>query len=187
MKKIVLISILLIIGLFTLSAETRGVNMIASPGSSSKKSTLDDMQLNQEVTIDDWGIIKITEAKVSDSFDYYLKGYKYTGSSGNEADYYEIYVDILNLQKTKVNFLEKYSVTAYFGDGYVFSGFADQYDWNKSKTVNVQAENRFAIDPLYYGHYRFSVTLPNFVIKESKPLKIVVKMNDVEFTYYVRK
>ena len=181
MKKTILLSLLFILGFFILSAETRSVTIIASPGAKSEKGSLDDMKIGQEVKLDNFGKITITEVKEVDVYGFCLGSW----SSGSEEDYIILLVDILNTNKQAYDYLKNCSVTAYYDDGYEFSGWAGQYDWSKAK--DYIAHQITAIKPMYVGHYGFYITLPNSVLNDTAPLKIVVKMDDVEFTYYVRK
>lgn len=181
MKKATLLIIVMLLAMTALFAEEKGVTLISSPGSSNEKGTLEDMKIGQEVKVDNFGKITITEVKEVDVYSFCLGSW----SSGPEEDYIILLVDILNTNKQAYDYLKKCSVTAYYDDGYEFSGWAGQYDWSKAK--DYIAHQITAIKPMYAGHYGFYITLPNSVLEDTAPLKIIVKMDDVEFTYYVRK
>lgn len=181
MKKATLLIIVMLLAMTALFAEEKGVMLISSPGSNTEKGSLEDMKIDQEVKVDNFGKITITEVKEVDVYSFCLGSW----SSGPEEDYIILLVDILNTNKQAYDYLKKCSVTAYYDDGYEFSGWAGQYDWSKAK--DYIAHQITAIKPMYAGHYGFYITLPNSVLNDTAPLKIVVKMDDVEFTYYVRK
>lgn len=181
MKKTTLLIIVMLLAMTALFAEEKGVTLISSPGSNNEKGTLEDMKIDQEVKVDNFGKITITEVKEVDVYSFCLGSW----SSGPEEDYIILLVDILNTNKQAYDYLKKCSVTAYYDDGYEFSGWERQYDWSKAK--DYIAHQITAIKPMYVGHYGFYITLPNSVLEDTAPLKIIVKMDDVEFTYYVRK
>lgn len=187
MKKATLLIIVMLLAMTALFAEEKGVTLISSPGSNNEKGTLEDMKLNQSIKVDKFGKITLTEIKEVDSYGYQYNGYHHRDdnwNSGTEANYLYIKADILNTNKENYDYLKKCSVTAYYDDGFVYSGWAEQFNWDNSKQYR---SDKFAIKPMYYGHYGFFVTLPNSVLEDTAPLKIVVKMDNVEFTYYVRK
>lgn len=183
MKKATLLIIVMLLAMTALFAEEKGVMLISSPGSNTEKGSLEDMKIDQEVKVDKFGKIKITECKEVDTYRYKSDSY-YTWKSGTEANYIYLKMNILNTNKQEYDYLKKCTVTAYYDDGFVYEGWAEQFNWDISKDYT---SNKFAIKPMYYGHYGFFVALPNSVIEDTAPLKIVVKMDDVEFTYYVRK
>lgn len=186
MKKATLLIIVMLLAMTALFAEEKGVMLISS-GSNTEKGSPEDMKVDKEVKIDKFGKIKLTEVKEVDSYAYQYNSYwgrDDKWNSGTEANYLYIKADILNTNKEDYDYLKKCTVTAYYDDGFVYSGWAEQFNWDNSKQYR---SDKFAIKPMYYGHYGFFVTLPNSILEDTAPLKIVVKMDDVEFTYYVRK
>ena len=173
----------MLLAMTALLAEEKGVMLISSPGSNTEKGSLEDMKIDQEVKVDNFGKITITEVKQVDEYKYGM----YSGDvwrSGPEADYLYLKVNILNINKQPYDYLKKCTVTAHYDDGFIYKGSMEQFNWKNSKDY---VSYFFPIDPMYYGHFGFFITLPNSVLEDTAPLKIIVKMDDVEFTYYVRK
>lgn len=195
MKRAMMLFVVMAVVLAAVFAEGEGVTLVSSPGSNSEKGSLEDMQLNQEVKVDGFGRITLTEAKEVDEYKYYIWAYSsasYKYSSGVEANYFYLTANVLNTNTQAFDYLKKCSVRAYYDERFVYSGWEVQYDWdgksgNDGKINMYAKDKRQPIRPMYTGHYGFFVELPNAVLNDTAPLKIVVKMDDVEFTYYVRK
>lgn len=204
MKKVFLFGLMLFGIVFSCFAvNNMGIQMIGGPGVDTTPVSLDNMKVGESVTIDGYGKITITEASVIDKLYGYKKDQFYAAditrdvvsSSGNEAEYYIIKMDIINLAFSSVNFLKDCSVIATYNDLYKFQGWAHQFNWNNTfssgrdinKNAYIHESNEFAIGPMYAGHYVFGVTLPNAVIEGKEPLSIVINIGGNELTYNVRK
>ena len=82
-----------------------------------------ELKAGNAVTIDDYAIITVTEAKIADHMNSYKEdatamSYSWSENvkynSGADAEYYALIVDIINLQLVPVDFLEDIKVTATF-------------------------------------------------------------------------
>lgn len=198
-----------------MAADT-GVQLIPLPSSESEPVSLDDLMLNVEAEIEDWGIFCITSAEWKDRLGYYAAGKDtpgYHGStytskglyyeSGADADYYVLYVDITNTTGNAKNYLSQAEVKVVYEDAreYEFMGWC--YQLNHNNRVNdygessdarnqntrwvIDGADQFSIDPMYQGHYLFGCTLPNAVVNSKKPLRMVITIDGNEITYNIRK
>ena len=130
----------------------------------------------------------------------YLKNASFV-NSGEEAEYACFKVDILNRHKDEYDFAKNAVVTVVYNDEYVFQGGTRQFNYNYQNGELYQYGNKTAIGwpaylgeadtkpvgMLYWGHYLFFCTLPNFVVEDKEgSLKIVVSLDENELTYIVR-
>jgi len=217
MKRIVaiLISLLLMFVSPVAFADEMGVQIIGGPEAESEPVSLDDLQLNGTIVVDNFGEITPTQFQTIDALGSYRAGVHsiqdyYSSesdtaqyySSGVEADYCIFRVDILNTQLRAIDYINDYTVVVTSDDIYQFAGWAYQYNYDNSSTSkgnrNIGIENanityvidpsdNFAIDPMYAGHYVFGCTLPNTIIESKTPLRMDITIGDVEMTYYIRK
>ena len=161
------------------------IQLISAPQTESEPVTLDDFKLGIDVTIDGYAVINGVSFEYVDRLGWI--NYFYAGdSSGAEADFAILHLDILNTTKTTKDYLKSGTVTVIFDDGYEYAGWIRQYDYNVSK-VDIIHDGSFGIDPMYTGHYCFGCTLPNAVINSKAPLKMIIKIDDHEITYHIRK
>lgn len=210
MKKILatLLALSLLLGCSAAMAEM-GVQVIGGPETETEPVSLDDLKLNVDAEIDNWGIVTATEYDVQDGLGYYRSGCTnvYNAErdyywSGNEAEYAVLYVDILNVSLSDKDYLKDVSVKAVFDDVYEYGGWAYQRNYNngtykydslevdRSKQNTrwaINAADQFVISPMYQGHYLFGCTLPNAVINSKKPLKLVITIDGNEIIYNIRK
>lgn len=127
--------------------------------------------------------------------------------SGVNADFIWLLVDLTNLQKTDVNFMENASVKVVYQDDYEFAGWIRQvnYDYINYGTqgrdvsryeYDTKCPNVVVLDPvnvedigmLYTGTYAFGATLPNSVISDTtSPVRIEITLGENELTYHIRK
>lgn len=216
MKKLVafFLMLALLLGVSALAEDGMGVQVIGGPGAQTEPVTLDDFKLNVDVSIDMYGVLNGTSFETLDRIGYYKKGKTYLSYnyedyfgysySGNEAEYMVLKMDIINTALTEKNFIDKCKVKAVYDEIYEFGGWCHQYNYNngtyeeyrgaygadakkQNKNFYINKEDRFAIQPMYEGHYCFGVTLPNAVINSEKPLYIVITIDEHEITYHVRK
>ena len=137
----------------------------------------------------------------------------YWNDSGANADFAWLVMDITNLRKENVAFMQEASVKVVYDEEYEFEGWIRQinYDYRtpihrrdyKGKyyivessddgnydysDVCIDPENEEEIGQMFVGSYVFGCTLPNPVIEdENAPLKIMIQLGENELTYHVRK
>ena len=208
MKKVVsmVLALLMFLSCSAVFAESMGVQVIGGPEVESEPVSLDDIKLNAEIDIPGFAKLIPTSYQVVDTLFSYAEGRNETSYyenasyySGNEADYAILRFDILNTQRKPVNFLDKYEVRVVYDDEYEYLGWAYQYNFNNksyeynndTKTANesfvIKPADNFAIDPMYEGHFAFGCTLPNAVITNKAPMKMVITIDGNELTYNIRK
>lgn len=203
MKRVVLVVLgLLFVSMFCF-ADNVGVQMIGGPGIDSTVASVDNMKLNQEITIDGYATIKFTTAEEVDRINWYQKGYTDIfqnnwrdgwDNSGQDAQYYTIKADIINLAFAEKDFLKNCTVKIIYDDQYIFRGWCHQYNWNngshngqQNKTAYINDGDRYPIGMMYTGHYVFGCTLPNPVMISNKSLKMIITIDGNELTYIIRK
>ena len=166
------------------------VTLISGPEEeeSSEPVSLDDVKTDKEIEIDGFGTITFTAFEFRDR-DIYLQGNNGGWiSSGEEADYACLYCDIVNTNTKDKDYLANVEVKAIYDEQYEYAGWGYQIDRDKGDDwIEHEHELAFSISPMYTGHYVFGATLPNAVINGNKELKIVMKIDGNEMTYYVRK
>lgn len=211
MKKILSILLVLFM-LLTASAamaEGMGVQVIGGNEAEMQTVSLDDIQLNVAIDVPDNCSFTPTSFQYVDMLRAYKEGVYYvrylndhcdTYLSGEEAEYAMLRMDILNTQTRPVDFLSEVEVKVVSDDKYEFAGWAYQYNYNNTYNTNnerelagankeyvINAADRFAIDPMYTGHYVFGCTLPNAVVNGKTPLRIEITFAGNEITYNIRK
>lgn len=216
MKRIaaLIIALMLVLVQFGAIAEM-GVQIIGGPETETEPVSLDDIKLDATVDIDGYGEITPTSFRTVDELLSYRAGTKYIQdeanywddycvyySSGVEADYCLLNMDILNTQMRAVDFIDGCTVVVTSDDSYQFAGWAYQYNYNNENYSNhnsgcgiddanttcvIDPSDNFPIDPMYIGHYVFGCTLPNRVISAKTPLKMVITIGGNEITYNIRK
>lgn len=142
---------------------------------------------------------------------YYDDNYRWSDAgwveSGVNADYAWFMVDFTNLQQTDCDFTEDVSVKMIYNDEYEFAGWVRQvnYDYinygSKGRDVSrkglgsvqpnvvvINPENVEPISMMYTGTYVFGVTLPNYVVEDTKTsLSMVITVDGNELTYNIHK
>ena len=196
------------------SAENMGVQVIGGPALETEPVSLDDLKLNTDVEIDNWGIINATAFEIQDSLGSYEAGYHKADSggwtyfeyyqSGIEADFIVLYMDILNTALIDKDYLSDVAVKVVYDDVYEYGGWAYQRNYDNSSSTNsslyseadkgkqnirfaIAKTDQFPISPMYEGHYLFGCTLPNAIIESKKPLKMIITIDGNEITYNIRK
>lgn len=210
MKKFfsMLLALSLLLGCSYAFAEGMGVQVISGPVTETEPVSLDDFKIGDSATIEGWGIIELTNVEKQEGLGHYGDGKTGVGSydghgyywSGSEADYIVLYVDITNLSTKSHNFLDKVTIKAIYDDKYEYGGWYYQRNYNNGtanysdidvdknrQNIRWAVSEKFAIDPMYQGHYLLGVTLPNAVIEGKEPLSIVITIDDNEITYNYRK
>ena len=174
----------------TAFATDLGVQIIGGPQMETEAVNLDDLKMNVEAEIDGWGTIQLTSFDFYDELGYHA-WYPSSGgqwiTSGKEADFAILRMDITNTTLKAKDFLSDVSVKVVFDDTYEYAGWCYQsdYDWDKDYAINPQGQ--FVIEPMYQGHYMFGCTLPNAVVNSKKPLRLEIQMDDLEMVYFIRK
>ena len=137
----------------------------------------------------------------------------YWQKSGETADFAWLQVDLTNMQKEAINFMQEATVKVVFDEEYELAGWVRQlnYDYDTERqygaegveeryTETEEYENTYgtfiraaldpvdeqAIDMVYTGHYVFGCTLPNAVVNGTEPLSMVIDLGGNELTYNIR-
>ena len=129
--------------------------------------------------------------------------YKQAGwmDSGLNADFAWLQLNVTNLQKKRVSFMDEMTVKLVYADEYEFAGWIRQanfdyntavYRWNAQMTgapfAVLDPNNEEAVDMLYTGTFIIGCTIPNSVVEDKKsPLRIEIKMGENDLTYHIRK
>lgn len=192
MKKLLCLALalMMLLGLSSIAfAADMGVQVIGGPEAETESVNLDDLKMNEEAVIDGWGNLTITSCSFEDILKKYDKGGWSDGyySSGTEADYLLIRMDITNTTVKSKNFLSNVEVKVIYDQDYEYAGWFYQYDYNKDNNRVIHSDNIFSIDPMYAGHYVFGCALPNAIVNSKKPLQMIITIGGNEITYNVRK
>lgn len=181
--------IIMMLSMAAANAEDMGVQIISAPAQETEEVSLDDLKLNTEVTVEGWGMLKATSYDVVDTLRYYPNtSYTNTYSSGEEADYAILSMDILNITTVSHDYLLDCTVKVVFDEDFEFAGWCYQRNFDYSNKNAALGKNlTFSIDPMYVGHYYFGCTLPNAVIDSKAPLYMVITIDGNEITYNIRK
>ena len=107
--------------------------------------------------------------------------------SKTQADFAMLRMDILNKSGMPTDFIGKVEVIVVFDDNTKFNGWVRQYDYDIDSAFPLNPADNFSIDPYYVGHYVFGCTLPNAVVNSKDPLRMEIKLDENELTYYIRK
>ena len=121
--------------------------------------------------------------------------------SGLNADFVWFQLDVTNLQKKSVSFMDEMTVKLVYADEYEFAGWIRQanfdyntavYRWNSQTTgapfAVIDSSNEEAVDMMYTGTFIIGCTVPNSVVEDKKsPLRIEIKMGENDLTYHIRK
>lgn len=212
MKKLVLsLFVLTFIACTVLADDSMGVKMISKNGDASSTVSLDDMQLNVEVPIEGYGVLKATSFEFFDWLGYYKEGKTWVDdpkryTTGTEADFAMLRMDIVNRMTKPKNFIENVKVKVIFEDYYEYEGWCYQFNYDngyrnwsgeyfdgnvdankQNKKWVISTKDNFEIKPMYTGHYVFGCTLPNAIIDSKSPLRMEITMDGNVITYNIRK
>lgn len=148
------------------------------------------------------GYIKDNPTRVAcdtkDSGDYFSQ--MSWQESGQSADFLWLVMDITNLQKADVSYLQEASVKVIYNDDYEFGGwirqfnydyntFVHRYVWDKpfASPAVIDPADEEVIGMLYTGSYAFGCTLPSYVLEGKEPLRMEIKLGENDLTYHIRK
>ena len=206
MKKIaLLLVVMLLLGVAPMAyAEILGVTLISGPEAEAAPARLDDMKQNVPAEIPNYATVTITSAEFFDEINYDSVGWGYTSGginqywqykSGEGADFFLLYMDILNVTAIPTNYTKSLSVTVMYKDSFIYEGFVYQANYDlranyRSFTGNFPFKNEATneIGPFYVGHYAIGCTLPNAVINDkSSPLQMTIMLGEHEIIYNIRK
>lgn len=128
--------------------------------------------------------------------------------SGKTAEFLWFIIDITNLQKVDIEFIEQATVKVVYNDDYEFGGWVRQinYDnledvysnggisrFNQEKgtypmTIVMHPETVAPVAMMYSSSYVFGCTLPNYVIEDKdSPLRIEIQLGNNDLTHHIRK
>lgn len=122
-------------------------------------------------------------------------------TSGNEAEFAWLKIDIVNLQKLEANFIKDITIKVIYDDEYEYDGWVRQFNYDYSKSeiyrykettligwpVCLSPVDEMPIKPMYKGHYVLGCTLPNFVVEDkNSPLRMIINIGDNKLTYNIR-
>lgn len=136
--------------------------------------------------------------------------YAFWNDSGTGAEFAWLMLDITNLQKQEVNFMQEITVKVVYDDEYEYMGWVRQFNHDYETPVYrhdagenftcytvdndpnrglfaLDPENEFPIGMVYTGNYVIGCTLPNAVVESKRPLKMIVNIGGCELTYIIRK
>lgn len=219
-------------------AEDLGVQIIGEENKASDELMLDDMKLGQSYRIDGYAIVEPLAFDYYDCFAQYELDFPGDNSHGNDhsgdsavvywdsgswyyphacwndsstnADFAWLTIDLTNLRKSDVKFMEEITVKVIYDDEYEYAGWVRQFNHNyftpvyrkahEGKYYVVESDEKFeytdfALDPaneeavgqMYTGSYVFGCTLPNAVVNGKEPLRMEIKLGNSELTYNIRK
>ncbi len=121
--------------------------------------------------------------------------------SGVNADFLWLQIDVTNLQKVDVKFMEDATVKVVYAEEYEFNGWVRQINFDHTAHVYrygvdtttapycvMDPANEEAIGMMYTGTYVFGCTVPNAVVEDkTSPLAVVITLGGNELTYHIRK
>lgn len=171
---------------------------------------LANLQANARITVDSFGIVKITGVEVLDRIGYFKP--QQTGSnngdfqncyeSGNEAQFILMKMSITNQTDYPVNYLQNVSVVLTFDDAYQYGGWKYQYNHDNGTSTRtyvneadcgrqnqnyvIDPSDNFAIAPGVTGYYCFGCTVPNAIVEMDAPLTMTVTIDGHEIVHNIR-
>ena len=186
MKKNITMLLAVLILCMSSYALAESVVILSSPADKENQTVdLDDVKPRSTAEISN-AILSFGDFEFRDEILIYGRG---GVGSGQEADFAVFYMDITNMSKSPVDFLKNAEVSVWYNDEYQFGGWAGQFNLDERYSDNIRddANEQFAINPLYVGHYAFVCPLPNFAVSTKAPLRMVIKLDGNEITYHIRK
>ena len=189
-----LLAILLVILCTMSTSYAEGVVILSSPDVNNApiSGSPDDMKPDEPIDLGD-RVYTVLEYKTQD---YYISSGLMLNkiSSGSEAEYLIIWMEVLNFSnKEQVFFKDADVVITYESERgpYQFGGFVRQaqgfYEYDSKRATDYNQDSLIAIQPLYKGYYMIGCAVPNFVIENPGELKMDITTGNTTLTYYVRK
>ena len=148
----------------------------------------DNVKLENSYEVTEFGIFTPIAFGYVDKIQkfYERSGSAETISSGNEADFAVLKMDITNRSRYTLNFLDDVYVKVVYDDLYEFEGWSFQFNYDMSQDILLNGADIFGISPMYTGHYIFGCTLPNSIKEDSAPLQMIISFGDNEIVYNIR-
>ena len=158
-----------------------------------------DIKVGKEYTIDNVGIINIIEMY---QWDEYWNSIGYRSANYDDvlqADSIVLMIGITNTTFAPKNYLDRVSVRMVYNNQFEIKGWwhqlLDKYEYvydtwvyeQKQVFKYISESNIFDIEPFYQGYYRFGVTVPDYIVKDKKPLYLEITIGDVSMVYVIRK
>lgn len=211
MKKLItLVAVLLVLLCASVAlADDMGVQLIGGPGIETEPTSLDDVALDTEYTIDGYAILTAKSFSFEESFYEYEKGYAGDNStnffgflhwvqqaSGANAKYAYLVFEITNTSHVTKRYLQNAEIKVVYDDEYVYSGWVRQYNldhaasWGdrvKDYSPAIIPEDEEPTGIMYSTRLIFGCTLPNAVVESKKPLRMEINLDGNEITYNIRK
>ena len=181
---LLLAAMLLVLAVSALADE--GVKLIGGPAEVGTESvSLDDLKLKADVEIPGYGIITAVEFSFVDQFRRYDgDGRDGWSQSGENADYAMLTFNMLNKRTTAMDFMfDITGIVVTYDDVYQYEGWCYQRDYARSYPT----KKFYEISPMYECGFIIGCTLPNAVVKDTKPLTLTFKLGENEITYNIRK
>lgn len=231
MKKMLslLLVLSLMLGCSAAMAEDLGVQIIGGNDAAMETMNLEDVKLGQSYEIGGFARIspvsfeyidhfaQYTDANVGDNsaathygdsngrvryaYDDYYE-YIYWKTSGKNADFAWLSIDITNMQMSPYAFMKDAKVKVVFNDQYEYAGWVRQINYDYTTTRNTHSDvidnvetinavitpaGEEEIGMVYTGHFIFGCTLPNAIVTGKEPLRIEITLGGNEITYNIRK
>ena len=184
------------------------VELNGSEAAANASSDPGDLKPKAAAELSDWGLISCERAVFQDSLGYYREGEREVYDSYGdyyqsqvEAEFALVYISILNLKNTPVNFQDTCEVKVVYNDEYEFKGWCYQRNYdnavyddapvpgdkgNQNQNWVINEADNFPIQPLFAGHYILGCTLPNAVVEGKEPLQLIAKIRGEEIVYNIR-
>lgn len=164
----------------------------ADENTTDNQSNIDNTQeikkvkLNDKIKVKDFCEITVKSHKFAKTIEppsptgYY---HYYTASSGDYT-YFDLQLNIKNLQETAVKQDSLVDVSLVYNDKYKYDCFevTEEKDGGDFETY----PNLYTIDPLKSLKYHFIVEVPTDVKNGKESLKAIIKSNGEEFEYVIR-
>lgn len=186
MKKAIALSLvlLLILSISSAFAADVGVLIIQGDQEDDVSDLLNDMQLTVPVSLPGYATVKITSCE----FVGEINRRNSYATSGIEAEFVYLRLDILNNTRKPIDFSKQLSTQVIYRDDYIFEGIISFYDYDYSQNQAYFDGDSAEIGILYEGHYGIRCLLPNAIVNDKiGPLKMVIKLGGHEMAYNIRK
>ncbi len=184
MKKVFLFVVFAVLLAVSAVSAQNGIEIIGRNQESCSFEALYDAKVGTEYEINGLGLLKVVKYEVFDEI-YNSTGYRsYYDDGKTSADSTVLFIDITNLTFTPKNYLEGMKVKAVYNNIYEINGWwCQRYDSGNY----VYEEMVWPIDPFYQGHYKLGVSIPDYIMKDTRPLRMEIAFGNVELVYHIRK